>query len=91
MHAEITKLLAPAAPFWAFPFRYESEGSRIIDANGDMILDVRGWGHLTGAGGHNIDINEASRVQDHVGCAVANLLNSSWPVPVGTGFAPQHP
>lgn len=68
-----------AAHYWTPPFRYESEGTMIVDANGARILDVRGWGHLTGQGSHGIHPKNAEDVQDDIGRGVAELLNANWP------------
>lgn len=65
--------------YWKPPFRYEAEGTMIVDANGARILDVRGWGHLTGKGSHGITETLATEIQDEIGKDVAELLNANWP------------
>jgi hypothetical protein len=65
--------------YWKPPFRYEAEGTMIVDANGARILDVRGWGHLTGKGSHGIHETNAESIQDEIGRDVATLLNDNWP------------
>jgi hypothetical protein len=76
---ELAKLLEEPSRYWGAPFRYEPEGTMIVDANGDRILDVRGWGHLTGKGAHGLPDSDAERIQDALGNAVAKILNANWP------------
>jgi hypothetical protein len=65
--------------YWQKPFRYEPEGTMIVDANGARILDVRGWGHLTGKGSHGVNEKFAAEIQDEIGRDVAAFLNTEWP------------
>ena len=45
--------------------------------NGDTpVLDIRGWGYLTGAGGLNLSNEEACKIQDSFERWVINTLNS---------------
>lgn len=45
-----------------------------IYLNGDLILVVRGWGYLTGAGCLNLDEAEAAKIQDDFAKHVVNCL-----------------
>ena len=67
-----------ARPYWKTPFRYDPEGQVITDAEGSRIIDVRGWGHLTGRAAHALDDAQASAIQDEIGTAVLGFLNSHW-------------
>ena len=37
------------------PFRYVEEGDIIVDAQNVRVLDIRGWGHLTGQSSLGMD------------------------------------
>ena len=69
----------PNHPFDPFhpPFHYESDGQTIRDANGQWLLDMRGWGYLTGggSGGLHIPTEEAARIQDRVARHLVQALN----------------
>ena len=71
-------LFALARPNWKAPFRYDPEGTCIFDADESKILDVRGWGHLTGAGAWRMPVEEAERIQDQLGRHLALVLNAAW-------------
>ncbi|WP_290193474.1 hypothetical protein [Paramuribaculum intestinale] len=45
-----------------------------IYLNGDLILVVRGWGYLTGAGCLNLSNEEALKIQDEFAQHVVNCL-----------------
>lgn len=62
---------------WALPFKYEPGGQYIADAKGNMVLDVRGWGQLTGKGSEALGMNEdaAAKLQDELGERVTVLMN----------------
>ncbi len=65
------------APFKP-PFRYETFGTQILDSRGQRIVDVRGWGYLTGKGGGlGLDEDQAEKIQDRIGEQVAAALNDS--------------
>ena len=59
------------------PFRYEPEGQVVFDSTDQLVLDVRGWGRLTGRGHGALGLpeKEAMELQDAFGRHVANLLN----------------
>ena len=63
---------------WKPPFRYSADGQWIEDSNGQRMLDMRGWGFLTGKGSEalGIDEDEAARIQDRIGAHVTGLLNA---------------
>lgn len=69
------------APFdftpWIPPFSYDAEGSRIVDSQDHLILDVRGWGFLTGKGYAALGLREevAECIQNKLGSHVTKLLN----------------
>lgn len=65
--------------YWTPPFRYDPEGSCVWDAKNNMILDVRGYGYLTGKGSLGLSDVVAYEVQDQVGTHIAGLLNDNWP------------
>lgn len=58
------------------PFRYDKAGAIIWDAKGHHVLDVRGWGHLTGGGGLALPTEEAEKIQDEFGERVVAALNN---------------
>lgn len=62
--------------YFRAPFTYDSDDQSIFDANGTKVLDVRGWGHLTGRGACNLSNDVAMCIQDNFGEHVAQLLNS---------------
>lgn len=68
-------------PFFKPPFRHESglilcRGTKEGDS---IVLDVRGWGYLTGkgCGAHGMTDYAAISVQDQFGEWVAHALNES--------------
>lgn len=67
---------APARKYWHPPFKHDS--GMIVDKDFHRILDVRGWGHLTGKGSHGIDENAAAEIQDAIGEWVAVMLTDYW-------------
>lgn len=76
------KLFKLPAKYWHAPFHYDSNGSCINDANGHMIVDVRGWGYLTGRGSLALPEELAVQVQNQLGEGVAKLLSAAWPNPL---------
>ena len=65
-----------AADTFKAPFEYDSDATRILDANGMWCLDIRGWGHLTG-GALNLKPEVAMKLQDDFGKRVVQLLNAA--------------
>lgn len=65
--------------YWKPPFHH-TEGM-IWDANNDRILDVRGWGHLTGQGAHGLAYDAAVLIQEEMGQFVAKVMTENWPKP----------
>ena len=60
---------------WKPPFRYEDFGTQIVDSGGQKILDMRGWGFLTGQGSLAMDSAKAEEIQIRIGNRVAELMN----------------
>jgi hypothetical protein len=56
------------------PFRYRPDFADICDARSQKMLDIRGWGHLTGAGALNMGSEEAAAIQNGIGERVAKLV-----------------
>lgn len=65
---------APYLP-WSPPFHHEC--GCIFDSQQRKVLDVRGWGFLTGQGigGKGLDHDVAAKVQDDLGKRIAALMN----------------
>lgn len=63
---------------WKGPFKYNEEGQFIVDSDNQIMLDIRGWGWLTGkgSGGMKLDDSVAATLQDRMGNHVCNLLNA---------------
>jgi hypothetical protein len=57
------------------PFKYDANGIFILDSDGNCILDIRGWGFLTGANGMDYGSEQAAIIQDRIGERVAQLMN----------------
>lgn len=47
----------------------------IIEEMGKEYILIRGWGNLTGTGGHNLSPEEAANVQDTFAEFIVNQLN----------------
>ena len=62
---------------WKPPFRYNPDTQWIEDSNGQRLLEIRGWGYLTGRGhgGLGMDGDKAASIQDAIGQRVAELMN----------------
>jgi len=58
---------------------YDEQGAMIFCKNqkgGDqLLLDVRGWGNLTGVGGMNLPESEAIKMLDSLGEWIADAIN----------------
>lgn len=76
MKADITQ----ARRYFKAPFRYDSDASCIFEAGGNMMVDVRAWGYLTGrgSGAHGLSDEEAIKIQDAIGHHLVGLLNTTW-------------
>lgn len=48
-----------------------------ICINGDPLLTIRGWGYLTGAGGLNLSIEEAEKIQSDFAHWVVDRLQGN--------------
>lgn len=57
------------------PFRYDSDGSCIWDADNNMAVDIRGWGFLTGGGALKLSHANAVEIQLRIGTHLAALMN----------------
>ena len=62
------------APFKP-PFKYDADGQCIFDSAGNMIVDVRGWGFLTGKGAKAYKQEKAMNIQDGIGRRIAQIMN----------------
>jgi hypothetical protein len=65
--------------YWKAPFHYCRDASAVFDVHNHMILDVRGYGYLTGIGSLGLTDALACKIQDEVGEGLAKILNASWP------------
>lgn len=68
---------------WQPPFSYSSAGTQIYDTRGNRMVDMRGWGFLTGKGSGALGMpqDKAEVLQDKLGEQVALAINSYQPVP----------
>ena len=57
------------------PFKYDPHGQIIFDAGNNMVLDVRGWGHISST---MRDDKKAQAFQDSFGEYVTRLLNGGY-------------
>ena len=57
------------------PFVYDDYGYSIMDANGNKVIDVRGWGYLTGKGALGYSSDKAKGIQDNIGRHIAQMMN----------------
>ncbi len=62
------------APFKP-PFRYCNVGNCIYDNNNELIVDIRGWGYLTGKGSLGYTAQLAVSVQDKIGERIARFMS----------------
>lgn len=72
-------LFTQAGPYFQPPFRYSIGAIWGSGEGAEKLLDIRGWGHLTGGGAHNLPAEQAAKIQDEIGEHLAQLLNASWP------------
>ena len=57
---------------------FECVFTKIVDANGNLLCDVRGWGRLTGGGAMRLSDDEAAKIQDEYGEHIAKVLTEHW-------------
>ena len=57
------------------PFVYDDYGYSIMDANGNKVIDIRGWGYLTGKGALGYSSDKAKEIQDNIGRRIAQMMN----------------
>lgn len=57
------------------PFKYDRDTSKIFDSNNNLILDIRGWGYLTGRGALALSEEEAIKIQDRIGAEIVRAMN----------------
>jgi hypothetical protein len=55
--------------------KFEHIEGKIIDNSGEPLLLIRGWGNLTGIGGHNLSPEEAANIQDTFAQYIVEKLN----------------
>jgi hypothetical protein len=74
---------------WQPPFRYNIDGQLIEDSKGQRMLDLRGWGYLTGKGleALNMDEDAAAKIQDDIGKRIAEILTADAKAHKTTGKA----
>ena len=60
------------------PFKYDDQGGFITDVADNRVLDLRGWGYLTGKGAGALSLSdiEAAELMDGFGHWVVQRLNS---------------
>ena len=68
----ICEILNHTKPTKGNPGVSAKDGNIYLD--GDLILVVRGWGYLTGAGCLNLSAKEARKIQDEFAQHVVNCL-----------------
>lgn len=57
----------------AIKFPLQIHNGWVSDANGNHVLDIRGWGHLQYA-----DNNQGAEIQDSIGEWVVKSLNEAY-------------
>lgn len=57
-----------------FKHSFEAKDGEIF-CNGIHVMTIRGWGNLTGIGGHNLPAQEAINVQDTFCAFIIETLN----------------
>lgn len=72
----------------SYPVKYDANGQSILDRNGSKVLDIRGWGYLTGGGGLKLEEKVASKMQDELGEKVTHWLNATQQQPIGRDYDP---
>lgn len=65
---------------WAtLPWKLDEYGLFIMDAGNRKVLDIRGWGHLTGGGALHLPQKDAEEAQKELGHFLVNLVNNPIP------------
>lgn len=59
----------------AFPVRCDDSGMFLFDANGDLLMEVRGYGRLMCAG---VGEEQAGAIQKEIGDAFADAFNKEY-------------
>ena len=54
---------------------YHEQGCIFIKGEVKQIITIRGWGNLTGIGGHNLNADEAANIQDTFAEFIVQQLN----------------
>ena len=49
----------------------------VVLCAGQPVIRMRGWGMLTGVGGHNLSAGQAVTIQDEFGVYIAERLNNN--------------
>lgn len=83
--SERDELLKQVFEIFTPPFKYNSRIQTVTDSKGNMIFNVRGWGHV-----HKF--KDAEKIQDTYGAYFADLINRDWQAAtaqaVPKGFVP---
>lgn len=61
---------------WKLPLHVDRLACFIYDADNHMIVEIRGWGHLTGTGGLNLGEDEAESVQKARAALIVHRVNT---------------
>lgn len=57
-------------------YQLSKEGTILFDSNKNPIIEIRGWGYLTGVGGLNLPEKEADKVQEETTNFIFNRLTN---------------
>lgn len=69
----------PVDPRWKLPLSVDRQALYIWDADGQMVAEIRGWGHLTGYfGGLRLADEDAIEVQKARGEAICRAVNAMF-------------
>ncbi len=66
---------------WKLPLHADDQGIYILDADGNMVVEMRGWGFLTGSGGKFLDPDDAIVIQKARAEFIVNAVNATEPHP----------
>lgn len=69
--SEREELLKQVFEIFIPPFKYNSRIQTVTDSKGNMIFNVRGWGHIQ-------KFKDAEKIQDTYGAYFADLINRDW-------------